>query len=451
LADSSAVFEVFNSPGTIASSVEYEGTNSVRFALMAALLPTPGDEDRARRPTAVDADGLEQFGINPELSLASPDIERVTRETSYLLRAGRRGFDPDEVRRGAFDALNSDAGFDARLALLAAGLDSELERESATAATAILSSVPVVDPPQSTTGWRGWPHRFLDRKIDSSRVGGMIAEFPGPLDDDGEPDTPLSWDGPGWQRYCSYWLRDVLGTDDAREVLAGLRFLAQVRVDVGQRSVDPIVRELSLAAYLSARDPGAVPPPTPRGSDADLREDLVSTMVHGTRGWKGTWWYPGGDFHDYVADEVRPALYAGGQEFSWSGAYSTAQRAAAGARFARWASAAGGQAGLGTVFGHSYGAEVVARAVNGGAPIDEVVLLSAPIHAHHTSMLQFVRRAIDIRLRFDIVLLAARAGQRLPSASNVTEHVVKQHFWSHSATHDPDVWDTEGIAAAVGL
>ncbi|MDD1386826.1 hypothetical protein [Curtobacterium poinsettiae] len=450
MVDSSAEFEAFSSPGTIVASIDHEGTNAVRFALMASLLPAPNEEP-GRRPRAVDAEGLEQFGINPELTTAVPDENRLSREASYLLTSARRGFDPDELRQQAFDALNADAGLDARLALLAAGLNSTLERESAVAAAAILTSVPVVEPPVTTAGWRGWPHRFLDRNIDSSRFGGMLRDFSSPFEEDGESENSLAWEGSDWENYCSYWLRDVFSTNDTQQVLAGLRFLAQVRVDVGQRSADPIVRELSLAAYLGRQDPGSAPPPSPPQEHEGIREDIVSTMVHGTRGWKGTWWYPGGDFHTYVTEDVRPALYAGGQEFSWSGAYSPSQRAVAGDRFARWAAGAGGPAGLGAVFAHSYGAEVVARAVNSGTLVDEVVLLSAPIHRHHTNMLRSVRRAIDVRLRFDIVLLAARAHQRLPRAVNVTEHVVNRHFWSHGATHDPAVWAAEGIAAAVGL
>lgn len=70
-----------------------------------------------------------------------------------------------------------------------------------------------------------------------------------------------------------------------------------------------------------------------------------------------------------------------------------------GNRFARWVHAVGGANGLGTVFGHSYGGEIIARAVNAGSKIDEVVFLSAPVHTHHRRMLSAVRRVVDVRLR----------------------------------------------------
>jgi len=174
-------------------------------------------------------------------------------------------------------------------------------------------------------------------------------------------------------------------------------------------------------------------------------------MVHGTWGWKGNWWYSGGDFHGYVRDGYRNHLYEGGMEFSWSGAYSKGQRALGGERFKRWVDSAGGADGVGSVFAHSYGGEIVARAVNAGALIDEVVLLSAPIHSHHVAMCDRVRRVVDVRLRNDIVLVLARARQSLPARPNVVSHIIERSLWSHSASHEPDVWCREEIAASVAL
>ncbi|MCR2763838.1 hypothetical protein NQ152_09995 [Microbacterium sp. zg.B48] len=444
-----ATFDMHSSPDSIAPTSANEGTNAIRFAMMASLVPVA-----ARPQLLIAPEDLAEVGINPDLASRFVDAEareREYREAEYLLSNYRTGFEPIELRYAAFAALSGEAQIYARLALLAAGLGSRLERESATAASAILTSVPPQVVPPSTAGWRGWPYRFLDRRIDSLRFAGPLADFVSPPDEDGNPVAPLPWDGDGWERYCSYWLRDVFDNADPPSLLAALRFLAQVRADLGQRSGDPIVRELSFASFLNQPDGGGPPPLNPELDGVNTATIAPSTMVHGTWGWKGSWWYPGGDFHSFVAAGVRPALYAGGQEFAWSGAYSGAQRATGGHRFARWAAAAGGSAGLGTVFGHSYGAEVVARAVNAGSQIDEVVFLSAPIHSHHRQMLGAVRRVVDVRLKFDIVLLAARASQKLPAASNVTKCVLKPRYWSHGATHNPQIWATEGIAAAVGL
>lgn len=444
-------FATYDTVVSISPTTEYEGTNAARFALMASL-----GANSERASTALGDDALTRnlaaFGLNPELAYgnqAASPMERSFREASYMLSAFDGDWDSTGLRYRAFEVLNANAQIDARLALLAGGLSSTLERESATAASAILSSVPRQDPPISAAGWVGWPFRFLDRRIDSLRIAGPDADFAAPPDESGGPSSPLVWDGSGWERYSSYWLRSVMRDRDPISLLAALRFLAQVRVDVAHRSNDPIVRELAFASYLDQPDSG----------DATLQHHEIqtgaakrlSTMVHGTWGWKGSWWYPGGDFHSYVTEAVCSDLYSGGLAFSWSGAYSDRQRETGGDRFHRWVVDAGGATGLGTVFAHSYGGEVVARAVNAGAVMDEVVLLSAPVHSHHRQMLGRVRRVVDVRLDFDIVLAAAGATQRLPAAPNVVEHIVKERFWSHGATHHPTVWIAEGIAAATRL
>lgn len=446
-------FETHVSPESISPTTEYEGTNAARFALMASL---GGDKlDLASAPQASRLQGrLAAFGLNPDLAVryrgASPR-QSAYREAEYLLSRFGDQWEPTDVRYQAFDALNSNAQLDARLALLTAGLASTLERESATAASAILTSVPPEAPRPTATDWSGWPLRFLDQRIDSLRSSGALVGLSAPPEEDGDPATRPRWDGSGWERYSAYWLRSVVQDADATSVLAALRFLAQVRVDLAQRSRDPIVRELGFASYLDRPDYGAAPPPHETMGHSATTTDRISTMVHGTWGWKGSWWYPRGDFHSFVVAGARPGLYAGGQEFSWSGAYSDLQRATGGDRFRRWVDAAGGAAGLGTVFAHSYGGEIVARAVNTGAIVDEVVFLSAPVNSHHQHMLSKVRRVIDVRLGFDIVLTAAGATQQFPAALNVTEHVVNKRFWSHGATHHPTVWIDEGIASAVGL
>ncbi|WP_312672032.1 alpha/beta hydrolase [Microbacterium sp.] len=446
-----AAFAVHPSPETIAPTTEYEGTNASRFALMAPLGPVW--EDSQASDGVVVTEHLVQFGLNPELMRTHDFVagERAGQEAEFFFESYRPGMELTELRYTAFNALNTEARLDARLAFLAAGLGSALERESVTAASAVLTSVPPPEAPSPTAGWRGWPYRFLTRHIDSLRFTDPLLEFVPFPDEDGEAAATVPWDGEAWQRYCSYWLGEVGKDADPASLSAAVRFLAQVRVEIAERSADPIVRELAFASYLNL--PGGAAPSPPSAAPAAPAGEaiLVSTMVHGTWGWKGAWWYPGGDFHRYVASGIRPALYAGGQEFSWSGAYSTNQRAIGGNRFARWVQAVGGADGLGTVFGHSYGGEIIARAVNAGSTIDEVVFLSAPVHAHHRRMLSAVRRVVDVRLPFDIVLTAARASQKLPPAGNVVEYVVKQNFWSHGATHNPEVWASEGIATAVGL
>jgi hypothetical protein len=446
-------FEVHASGGTISPSSENEGTNAVRFAMMASLLQADAEFAESSR-RLISSEDLAAVGINPDVASGSSymaPLEREYREAEFINENFRRDSGVTDIRFKAFLDLSEGAKIEARLALLAAGLCSSLERESATSASAILASVSANHSPSSVSGWRGWPHRFVDRTIDSMRIGGFVSELVAAPDEDGDPAEPLQWDAAAWQKYSAFWLRDLLRRDDPSDLLAGLRFLAQIRVELGRRSIDPIVRELSFASFLNRKSTGSVSPSEPSKGAGTARTDQASTMVHGTWGWKGNWWYPGGDFHSFIAAGVRPALYSSGQEFAWSGAYSDKQRAVAGDRFARWAASTGGANGLGTVFAHSYGAEVVARAVNSGIQIGEVVLLSAPINSHHMQMLGSVGRVVDVRLKFDIVLLAARATRLLPNSSNVTSHVLNSNHWSHSATHNPVIWANEGIAAAVDL
>lgn len=445
-------FEVYSSPDSIGPELLYEGTNSARFALMATLGARPL-RDGVTRVNGSRSDVFARFGLNPELSIRAAEgesIEREYGEAQSIIGTYGPSWHPEEARFRAWSDLNEGGDIQARLAVLAAGLSSTLERESATAATAILTSVTkVLAQPES--GWGGWSGRFVDRRIDTFRLGGPADGLYAPPDVDGEPEVTSPWSGEAWERYATYWLRDAIGAGDPLGVLSALRFLAHVRVDIGRRSADPIVRELAFASYLQFSDEIPSSPPPARAKMLTNAQERISTMVHGTWGWKGDWWYNGGDFHSFIQSAYRSSLYRGGQEFSWSGAYSRRQRATGGERFKRWADSAGGDGGVETVFAHSYGGEIVARAVNAGALVDEVVLLSAPVHAHHRQMLSRVRRVVDVRLSFDIVLTAAGADQKLPGAPNVVEYIVDQPFWSHSATHDPALWEKEGIAADIGL
>ncbi|WP_417234061.1 hypothetical protein [Arthrobacter sp.] len=446
-------FPVLSDPSSIELLPEHEGTNASRFAIMATLgAGAPRLDDG--EPAVVTPSNVERFGIDPELAYLVErrrGFDSSFAEAVYLLETFAGIWSPEEVRYGAFRALNEDHQIAARLPLLAAGLSSPLERESATAASALRNSVaPIPQDAAVSDQWRGWPYRFMDRRIDTYRLGGP-AMLRSVEDEDGTPDAPLPWEGDEWRNYCTYWLRDAFTEGDPSSVLAALHFLAAIRTDLALRSADPIVRELGRAATFSGADGGDDDPQDGTAGPQERSRGPVSTMVHGTWGWKGNWWYPGGDFHGYVQQGHRPDLYDDGQEFSWSGAYSKKQRHLGGQRFGRWARSAGGAGGLGTVFGHSYGGEIVARAVNAGTLIDEVVLLSAPIHGPHRQMVGQVRRVLDVRLDFDIVLTAACAGQRLPPASNIIEHRIARSFWSHAATHNPTVWRSEGIAVAIGL
>lgn len=105
------------------------------------------------------------------------------------------------------------------------------------------------------------------------------------------PEVPSEWRGEDWAAFSNYWLRDAIRYGNKRELLGSLRLLARWRVELGLRSSDSIVRELAAASYLSRLDDVLLPPSRPSELSGRSGRKLTSTMVHGTWGWKGEWWY----------------------------------------------------------------------------------------------------------------------------------------------------------------
>ncbi|MGV1005851.1 MAG: alpha/beta hydrolase [Candidatus Nanopelagicales bacterium] len=448
-------FVVYPGAESIAPTAENEGTNTSRFAIAGALT-APSRVAFDDGLGLVGADTLERFGFSTRLSRADRNsIESFTAiygEAVAFIERRDSWLNGD----GRFQAWSEVAEGDlsARLMLLAAGVCSDLERESAAAAVALVRLLrgnvvvrrlrrgPWDFPPQWWRGpWdRDWPWAWTDERSSA---------FDEPVND--SEGSVVTWYGERWREFSTEWIAEALIAGDGRFLLSVLLWIATRRAGEASRSSDSVVREFafSLRWSRSTDDPsdsGAVP-----AGQSPRAQPLTSTMVHGTWGWKGDWWYPGGDFHSYVKQKFRPRLYSDGMEFAWSGAYRQKQRATAGDRFSRWVRSYSPVAGLGTVFAHSYGGEVVARAINSGAPVDELVLLSAPVNAHHVAALDRVTRVVDVRLDFDIVLALAGEDQRLPLHPRVTECVVDKAFWKHGATHAPEFWHDEDVAARVGL
>ena len=128
------------------------------------------------------------------------------------------------------------------------------------------------------------------------------------------------------------------------------------------------------------------------------------------------------------------------------------QRSLAASDFCDWASEIA-PAGLETVLAHSYGGEIAARSRIAGAAIDQIVLLSSPIGHHVRAVANDpTSNIVDVRLKFDPVLAAARARQRIrPLPSNVTEVILAAWRLDHGATHKESVWLTENVAALGGI
>ncbi|WP_434317439.1 hypothetical protein [Leifsonia sp. P73] len=447
-------YEIHPEDDSIEESPETEGTNASRFAIAGALGATTL---RGAPLDVIEPDMLAMFGFRDELRGA---VERlrgdnpIFGEGEFLQGTVRGGWQPRAVRRDAWRRLN-DGSAGRRLTLLAAGLCSSLERESVVAAVAVLNAL----------------------------SASVVIDLLGIDADDLLYPLSLSLAEPAGERVV--WRREEWAEDsaerlsasadgDTRDVLRRLLLLAFERIRAALRSPDEVVRELAAAAWLRAValddrvEPtvydsetvaddegrgGAVPPAdVPAGAPpgaAPAAPARLSTLIHGTWAWQADWWYPGGDFHTHVAGRLRPTLYDDGMPFSWSGELSGQHRAIAARRLQDWLATATGGAGVGTVFAHSYGGEVAVRAVNNGCPIAQLVLLSAPIHRHHRRALPHIPDVVDIRLRFDLVLTGALAKQRL-RGPRVRNRIISKAFWQHGVTHDPALWQGEGLDAFVG-
>ena len=450
-------YGVFSGPETVLPRRRWEGTNSARFAVVGALghAAWAGFRDTSEGTSET----LSSYGFSDVLidrGLREPrmssESQHERERTGYPYLQGRE-WAPTSVRARSWSDLN-DGNLAAQTAFLASGLCSPLERESAAAAVGLLQNVADSPrPPRSSLRrrwleWRWEMERYLPEWW-------LPELWPTMSSSDGsEPDETLPWNGANWSAFMTRAIAIGLRYED--EYLPDwLQHLAMMRISIASRSADPIVREFAGASALRLRalnDERGGRFPRPDSAETPRSAQLASTMVHGTWGWKGDWWHSGGDFHSYVRSAVRPRLYKGGRPFSWSGALSQPQRAKAGEFLFNWIRAGKRTEGLETLFGHSYGGDVAAHAVNRGSRVRELVLLSAPVTTHVEAALSRVERTIDVRLKFDIVLWLARERQTLPpGAGQVVSVMIPGGMWSHSATHSPSVWTKEKIAAKARL
>ena len=330
----------------------------------------------------------------------------------------------DESRVALWTSTQVEAEGRAGLEFLTAVLGSSLERESAAAAAAL---------------WRLL--RGERRQLRGAPISYRSMER-----EEGEVEL-REWDPDIWRSRYADRMEMLQGTPGPPRQL---ELLVEQRLRQALRSPDPITASLAAAAGLPSTPsppegtPGARRLETAKTSPAATAK-TVSTMIHGTWGWKGDWWRPSGGFHRFVLGGLRPNLYARGARYSWSGFYRESHRVRASSDFREWGEEIA-PAGLQTVFGHSYGAEVAARALLAGVPIEEMVLLSAPVTKEVVAAVETGVSVVDVRLRFDPVLALARTRQRLPTLTNV--RTVRLNRWSlrHSATHDANVWSEEDIA-----
>jgi hypothetical protein len=448
--DSDETFEVSPDPGTVVMSPEFEGANVCRVA---ALSTRFGDD----RQTVADlADEFGAFGFSAQVVSTDRSWSEVG-PLELFTGLTDRADSLDDTRRRAWDRLNDSGGPGDAVGFLVAILGSELERESAAAAAVlwrILDGLPDRIVPPDPRIWYLWERSYFDISPDGLPFGrdlwsGLqpwpavgVAELPG------EEVPGVPWDPTLWRTLFDSVTRFITG---GYEDLWLVTLFVRRRLAQALRSPDQVTRSLALAAFSPAGRGFASPAGPPPSPVAAPSQPLVSTMIHGTWGWKSDWWRPGTTFHDFVLNNHRANLYARGAKFSWSGAYSDRQRAQAAVDFKDWAGEIA-KGGLETVFGHSYGGEVAARAAT-ATSVQQLVLLSSPAtNWVDTAAKLTALKVVDVRLRFDPVLGIARTPQRLTvKAPNVTEVLLKRRRLSHGATHEEPVWRKEKIAQRGGI
>jgi hypothetical protein len=214
-----------------------------------------------------------------------------------------------------------------------------------------------------------------------------------------------------------------------------------VILEQGTRSVDLLIRQLA-ATGLAQLAPNHtrlndLQRSAGRAAGAAGAGAHTAMLVHGTFALGAAWWQPGGDFHSYLLQALRPDLYKNNDRFAWSGGYSDDARALGASDLLKWVSVHNEQ-GL-DLFTHSHGGSIAMLASNNGLQVGELVLLSCPVHFQkYQPDFSRVRKVVSIRVHLDLIILADRGGQRFKHPK-IEENVLPIWF-DHTATHNPDVW-----------
>jgi len=239
----------------------------------------------------------------------------------------------------------------------------------------------------------------------------------------------------------------VAAAAGARETTR-LRPLIRTKLKQGSESDDPLTARLAQAALskIDPKDPMirkcVIPQPK---SKKRRRKSNTAVITHGTFASNNAWYQPSGNF--YIAlDTKRPDLNVHDTSFQWTGAYSPSARQADAVLLNQWIA----DQGLATpdFFAHSHGGTVAHLATRQGAQFNRLVLMSWPVHERWFPKFANVSKIVDIRVRWDLVILLDGGGQRFRTNQfNVEEH---RHGWfNHSATHDPDYWDDHELWAKI--
>src|SRR2546430_8122363 len=141
-------------------------------------------------------------------------------------------------------------------------------------------------------------------------------------------------------------------------------------LEAGTRSAENLLRSISATALSFAA------PDHPRlremqgiaGRPGATGAGDTTMLIHGTWAQNSPWWQPGGDFHTYILQSVRPDLYSKPDRFGWSGGYSDAARTLAATDLVSWVQNHNEQ-GLDLIT-HSHGGNVAFLATQNGLDLE---------------------------------------------------------------------------------
>lgn len=227
----------------------------------------------------------------------------------------------------------------------------------------------------------------------------------------------------------------------------------------GARSQDPLTQQIARIGVARiapqhpvlrrlVAQPSRPPAPAEAAAPAVAAAGGESVLTHGTFAANTTWWQPGGSLYRYL-DALTPALHPHDPSFQWSGQYSDGARQLAAQQLVNWVTGFG--LPTPTMFAHSHGGTVTHLATRRGLHFDRLVLMSWPVHGEWFPDFTRLRIIVDIRVHFDLVILADRGGQTFVPPAQFSGKVVSHvnGWFNHGDTNDPAYWDRYGLPAAI--
>lgn len=237
-------------------------------------------------------------GVQVDIDTGYPDYRQADPFADGADNPLSPGSQPDQARRQRWLTLNETGRPRDMVAFIVAVLGSASERESAAAAAAQWREVaPRIDDSARSRPDRWWRYERLLGPLDDELLDLDFQPFPDLFADDADPDNPdvveaIEWNPEQWQNTFAR-VTSALGSRYDDPYLIGL--LVRWRLRRALRSPDPIVQQLALAAFQPSGGGDDQPPMVPPHTSAPGAL-VVSTMIHGTWGWKGDWWRPHSPF-----------------------------------------------------------------------------------------------------------------------------------------------------------